>query len=89
MKRIKIMSLLVVLFIATVLLLPMAAGAATSDRTLPTSSVNPGAQFTVSMTVADGASGKIVETLPAGFSYVDSTMMMVVTILVVLSKVLT
>ena len=74
MKRIRTISLLVVLFIATVLMLPMAAGAATSDRTLP-ASVDPSAQFTVSMTVVEyGSAGKVVETLPAGFTYVDSTM---------------
>ncbi len=73
MKRIKMIPLLVVLFIATVLMLPMAAGAATSDRTLPIS-VDSGASFTVSMTADDyGFAGSVVETLPDGFTYVDST----------------
>ena len=74
MKRIRNISLLVVLFIATVLMLPMVAGAATSDRALP-ASIDPGVTFTVSMTVADyGSGGSVVETLPDGFTYVDSTL---------------
>ena len=47
---------------------------ASAVRALPATSVNPDAQFTVNMTVADGSPGKVVETLPAGFTYVDSTM---------------
>ena len=74
MKRIKNISLLVVLFIASVLMLPMAAGAATSDRVLP-ASVDPGATLTVSMTATDyGSGGSIVETLPDGFTYDNSTL---------------
>jgi hypothetical protein len=47
---------------------------ASAVRTLP-ASVEPDAQFTVSMTAAEyGSTGKIVETLPAGFTYVDSTL---------------
>jgi hypothetical protein len=47
---------------------------ASAVRTLP-ASVEPDAQFTVSVTAAEyGSTGKIVETLPAEFTYVDSTM---------------
>ena len=66
--------LLVVLFVATVLMLPTIAGAATSTRTLP-ASVASGADFTVSISAADyGAIGSVVETIPAGFTYVGSTL---------------
>ncbi len=74
MKRIRNILLLVVVFIATVFIVPMAAGAATSDRILP-ASVDPGATFSVSMTVADyGSGGSVAETLPDGFTYLDSTL---------------
>ena len=48
---------------------------ASAARTLPATSVEPNVQFTVSMTVADyGLAGLVVETIPAGFTYVDSTL---------------
>ena len=74
MNRQRTISLLVVLFVATVMMLPTIAGAATSTRTLP-ASVEPGAEFTVSVSAADyGAIGSVVETIPAGFTYVSSTL---------------
>ena len=75
MNRQRTISLLVVLFVATVLMLPTIAGAATSTRTLP-ASVEPGAEFTVSVSAADyGAIGSVVETIPAGFTYVSSSLL--------------
>lgn len=63
-----------VLFVASVLILPTAAGAPTSSRTLPTP-VNVGAPFTVSIDVADyGLFGLVVETIPDGFIYVESSL---------------
>src|SRR4030067_812469 len=44
-------------------------------RDLPGAPVAPGAQFTVGMTADDyGTFGQIVETLPAGFAFVDSSL---------------
>jgi hypothetical protein len=72
MNRKRTIPVLLVLFIATVLMLPTAVGAASSSRTMP-ASVEPGAQFTVNMAVADyGSIGSVVETLPSGFTYVGS-----------------
>ena len=73
MKRIKTIQLLLVLLTATVLMLPMAAGAATSDRTLP-ASVDIGTALTVSITTNYAGSASINETIPSGFSYVGSTL---------------
>jgi hypothetical protein len=65
MNRKRTIPVLLVLFIATVLMLPTAVGAASSSRTMP-ASVEPGAQFTVNMAVADyGSIGSVVETLPS------------------------
>ncbi len=45
-----------------------------ASRSLP-SSVRPGAQFSVSISVADyGPFGRVTENLPAGFSYQDSSL---------------
>ena len=64
---------LMVLFITTVLMLSTAASAATSSR-LHDSSVSPGEQFTVTVNVAEyGLAGKLVETVPAGFTIDGST----------------
>ena len=66
--------LFLVLFITSVLILPTVAGAATSSRTLPTS-VNVDAPFTVNIDVADyGSFGSVVETIPDGFIYVESSL---------------
>jgi len=74
MNRKRTIPVLLVLFIATVLMLPTAVGAASSSRTMP-ASVEPGAQFTVNIAVADyGSIGSVVETLPSGFTYVSSTL---------------
>ena len=74
MNRQRTIPLLIVLFVATVLMLPSIAGAATSTRTLP-ASVMSGAEFTVSVSAADyGAIGSVVETIPAEFTYVSSTL---------------
>ncbi|MBW6470937.1 MAG: hypothetical protein K0A90_06925 [Methanosarcinaceae archaeon] len=72
-KKITI-KLFVVLFVALVLILPTAAGAPTTSRTLP-ASVNMGAPFTVTITVSDyGSFGMVVETIPDGFIYVESSL---------------
>ena len=64
----------IVLFIATVLMLPTATAAASSSRTMP-ASVESGEQFTVSMEVSDyGTFGGIAETIPNGFTYDGSTL---------------
>ena len=65
--------LIIVLFVASILIMPTVAGATTSSRTMP-ASVNVGAPFTVSITVSDyGSAGEVIETIPDGFIYVDST----------------
>ena len=74
MSRKRTIPLFLVLFIASVLILPTVAGAVTSSRTLP-ASANVGAPITVSITVADyGTFGGIAETIPNGFTYDDSTL---------------
>ena len=74
MSRKIAIQLFLVLFVASVLMVPTVAGAPISSRTLPTS-VNVGAPFTVSMTVADyGSFGLVVETIPDGFIYVESSL---------------
>ena len=50
-------------------------GAATATRTLPAEPVPPGTNFTVGIEAADyGTFGQVLETLPAGFAYVNSTL---------------
>ncbi|MDF1534440.1 MAG: hypothetical protein P1P69_08080 [Methanosarcinaceae archaeon] len=74
MNRKITIQLFLVLFVASVLILPTVAGAATSSRTLPTS-VNVGAPITVSIDVADyGSFGLVVETIPDGFMYIESSL---------------
>jgi hypothetical protein len=74
MSRIRTFPLFLVLFVISILILPTAAGAVTSSRTLPTS-VNVGAPITVSITVSDyGSIGQVVETIPDGFMYVESSL---------------
>ena len=70
----RMVPILLVLFIATVLMLPIATAAASASRTMP-ASVEPGEQFTVSMEVSDyGTFGGVVETIPNGFTYDGSTL---------------
>jgi hypothetical protein len=48
---------------------------ATATRSLPSASVAPGANFNVVITASGyGTMGRVEETLPAGFSYVSSTL---------------
>jgi len=48
---------------------------ATATRTLPAESISPGANFTLGIEASGyGAFGQVVETLPAGFVYVKSTL---------------
>ena len=50
-------------------------GAATATRTLPAEPVSPGTNFIVEIEAADyGTFGQVLETLPAGFAYVNSTL---------------
>jgi hypothetical protein len=66
--------LLLILFVASILILPTATGAPTTSRTMPTL-VNVGAPFTVSISVSDyGSFGQVVETIPSGFIYVESSL---------------
>lgn len=63
-----------VLFVASVLILPIASAAPTSSRTMPTS-VDVNSEVIVSIAVSDyGLFGKVVETIPYGFTYVISTL---------------
>ena len=66
--------LLAVLFVAALIVLPGIAGAASATRDLP-SSVDEGETFRVVMTVSDyGTFAQIEETIPPGFTFVDSTL---------------
>jgi len=69
----KILLTFLVLFAVTVMAFPAAADASAS-RTLPSGTVAPGEEFTVAITASDyGTVGQVVETLPAGFSYVSAS----------------
>ena len=62
---------------AAVFLLPRTTGASehTATRTLPESPVAEGGEFTVTIDAADyGLGGLVTETLPAGFTYVTSSL---------------
>jgi len=62
------------LMMAVVLAMIPSVAAQSATRTLP-DSVKTGETFSVTMAVADyGAFGQVVETLPDGFSYVDSSL---------------
>ena len=63
-----------VLFAVAVTMITGITIAATAYRDMP-ESVEPGEEFDVSISVSDyGSFGKVVETLPDGFSYVSSTL---------------
>jgi len=72
----KILLSLAVVMLATLVAAPMvlASPDPTADRTLPATSVAPSAQFDVDIS-ASGCSftGQVIETLPAGFTYVSCT----------------
>ncbi|KKH46928.1 PGF-pre-PGF domain-containing protein [Methanosarcina sp. 1.H.A.2.2] len=58
----------------TLVLCAVPASAGSAERTLP-SSVNTNEEFQVTVNVADyGAAGQVLEKLPAGFTYVSSTL---------------
>lgn len=65
---------IVILFLAlTLFAYPASAGSA--ERTFSTISVNPNQEFKVTVNVADyGAAGQVLEKLPAGFTFVSSTL---------------
>ncbi|MCS3923571.1 DUF11 domain-containing protein [Methanosalsum natronophilum] len=67
--------LLVAMMAAIALILPATAAAdASIDRSMP-ASVGPGDEFTVTITASNyGAFAQVTETLPAGFSYVSSSL---------------
>ena len=74
MSRKITIQLFLVLFVVSILMVPTVAGAPISSRTMP-ESVNMGAPFTVSIAVSDyGSFGMVVETIPDGFIYVESTL---------------
>ena len=74
MNRKRTIPLLLVLFVAAVLIVPTVAGTPISSRTLP-ASANVGAPITVSIAVSDyGPFGLVVETIPDGFIYVESSL---------------
>ena len=60
--------------VATMNILPAAAQSTPSaSRSFDSASVDPGGQVVVTIAASDyGAAGGVTETLPAGFSYVDS-----------------
>ncbi|AEH60166.1 hypothetical protein Mzhil_0290 [Methanosalsum zhilinae DSM 4017] len=67
--------LLVAMMAAVLLILPATAAAdASADRSMP-ASVGPGEEFTVTITASNyGMFAQVTETLPAGFSYVSSSL---------------
>ena len=50
-----------------------AAGGPSATRSLSPMSVAPGGEVVVTITTSSGVFGQVVETLPAGFSYVDGS----------------
>ena len=72
----KILLSLAVVMLATLVAAPMvlASPDPTADRTLPATSVAPGAQFDVDIS-ASGCTftGQVIETIPAGFTYISCT----------------
>ena len=72
MKRPEFKIVFVLLLALVLCAAPASAGSA--ERTLP-SSVNTNEVFQVTVNVADyGAAGQVLEKLPAGFTYVSSTL---------------
>jgi uncharacterized repeat protein (TIGR02543 family) len=73
----KIILSLAVVMLATLVAAPMvlASPDATATRTLPATSVAPGANFDVGIVASGcGFMGRVEETLPAGFTYVSSSL---------------
>lgn len=72
----KILLSLAVVMLATLVAAPMVlASPATATRTLPATSVAPGANFDVGIVASGcGFMGRVEETLPAGFTYVSSSL---------------
>jgi hypothetical protein len=72
----KILLSLAVVMLATLVAAPMvlASPDPTADRTLPATSVTPGAQFDVDIS-ASGCSftGQVIETIPDGFTFIECT----------------
>lgn len=72
MKRNGFKFVLILLLALTLYTAPASAGSA--QRTLP-NSVSPNQEFQVTVNVADyGAAGQVIEKLPAGFTFVSSTL---------------
>ena len=62
--------------VAVMVIVPAAAqGTPSASRSFDSSSVDPGGQVVVTITASDyGVAGGVTETLPAGFSYVSSSL---------------
>ncbi|HWQ49726.1 MAG TPA: PGF-pre-PGF domain-containing protein [Methanosarcina sp.] len=72
MKRPEFKFVIILLLALTLFTVPASAGSA--ERTFP-SSVSPDQEFKVTVNVADyGAAGQVLEKLPAGFTFVSSTL---------------
>ena len=71
----RFVSIVAAIVLAVALVIPavvVSADTATATRTLPAAAVDPGANFNVGIVAAGcGGMGQVVETLPAGFSYVS------------------
>jgi len=75
MKLKKISSLAIAMILVITSMVAPAAAAASASRTLPGTSVSPGANFNVAISASGyGFAGQVTETLPAGFEYVSSTL---------------
>ena len=72
MKRPEFKFIIVLLLALTLCAAPASAGSA--ERTFP-ASVSPNQEFQVTVNVANyGAAGQVLEKLPAGFTFVSSTL---------------
>ncbi len=72
MKRPELKFVVILLLALTLFTVPASAGSA--ERTFP-SSVSPNQEFKVTVNVSDyGAAGQVLEKLPAGFTFVSSTL---------------
>lgn len=69
-KRLLLSTISAIMLAAVLLVVPVLASPATATRTLP-DTVEPGANFDVGIVAAGcGFMGQVIETLPAGFTYV-------------------
>ena len=73
-RRLLLSIISVIMLAAVLVVVPVLASPATATRTLP-ATVEPGANFNVGINASGcGVMGQVRETLPAGFTYVSSSM---------------